>query len=97
MKIKDILNIKNVASFIEGHAKYFYDELVGLPEHQKEQVMYRLSVCKDDCVPNKKCKYCGCPPEKKAFSTVSCNEGERFPDIMSKDKWEEFKKEKGIG
>lgn len=95
MKIKDILNIKNIKSFIEGNAKYHYDQLVGLPDYIKEQHIYRLSQCKEDCVPQGKCIECGCPTEKKIYVNESCNP-DRFSDIMSEEKWIEFKKENKI-
>lgn len=91
MKLKDVLNIKNVASFIEGYSKYFYDKTVGLPDHIQEQMLYRLSQCEDDCLVTGKCKHCGCPPEKKVFVKKSCNHGERFPDLMDEEQWKEFK------
>lgn len=96
MRLKDIFNIKNIASFIEGNAKYFYDHLVGLPAYQREQVIYRLEKCKEDCVLTGKCKYCGCPVEKKAFVHESCNGGERFPDMMTLEQWTKFKADNGI-
>lgn len=92
MKLQDILNIKNIASFIQGNAKYFFNKYVGLPKHIQEQVAYRLKKCKDDCLPQGKCKHCGCPPHKKAFVNKSCNKGERFPDLMSRIEWELYKK-----
>lgn len=96
MELQEIFNLKNVKSFIEGNAKYFYNELIGLPKHTQEEVLWRLSQCNDDCVPAGKCKECGCPPEKKAFVKESCNKGERFPDLRTKEEWEEFKKQNGI-
>ena len=47
MNIKDIFTgdkftIDNIKSFIEGNGKYIYDNLIGLPQHQKEQIAYRL-------------------------------------------------------
>lgn len=91
MKAKDIFNIKNIASFIEGHAMKFYDNLVGLPIHTKDQIAYRLYKCKDDCLVKGECKYCGCPPEDKAFVKESCNNGERFPDLMNEEEWTKYK------
>ncbi len=96
MTLKEIFNIKNIASYIEGNAVYFYDNLVGTPKHIKEQVAYRLQLCKNDCVPAGKCVVCNCPPKKKVFVKESCNKGERFPDLMNKPDWEEFKKKNGI-
>lgn len=96
MKLKDILNRKNIASFIEGYSKFFYDEIIGLPEHIQEQVIWRLEQCKDDCVVTGKCKNCGCPTKKKVFVNKSCNGGERFPDLQTKEEWEEFKQKNNI-
>lgn len=81
-----------IKDFIQANYSYYKDKLLGdTPEYIKEQVVYRLKTCKDDCVPNNKCNYCGCPPAKKSWSKHSCNNGERFPDLMNKDEWEEFK------
>ena len=96
MKIKDILNIKNIAHYIEGNAKFYYDKLIGEPQYLREQRLWRLHQCQDDCVVEGTCKYCECPTEKKVFQDESCNEGERFPDIMNNIEWDKFKKENGI-
>lgn len=96
MKLKDVFNLKNVASFIEGHAKYIYNQLIGLPKYKQEQVLWRLSKCENDCVVTGKCIYCECPPEKKAFNVESCNKGERFPDLMDSETWEKYKLDNNI-
>jgi len=96
MKLKDVLNIENIKSFIEGNAKYHYDKLVGVPDYIKEQVIWRLEQCKDDCVVEGKCKECGCPTKKKVYNDKSCNNGERFPDLMGEKEWVKFKKENNI-
>lgn len=95
MKLKDIFNIKNVSNFVEGNAKYFYDKLIGLPQHKREQVAYRLNICKNDCVPTGKCVKCGCPTEKKLHVDESCNTN-RFPDMMNEEDWNKFKEENKI-
>ena len=91
MKLAKIFNIKNILSFIEGNFNYYYNKMVGLPPHIQEQTMWRLMQCKDDCIPNDECLYCGCDPRKKVFVVESCNEEERFPDLMNKEDWEEYK------
>lgn len=96
MKLKDIFSLKNIKSYLEGHSRLWYDRFIGLPPHMKEQITYRLAKCKDTCVKEGKCKYCGCPPHKKAFVIKSCNEGKIFPDIMSENDWKAFKKKNGI-
>jgi hypothetical protein len=87
MKIK----LKDIKNYIEGNYKFYKDKLIDSPEYIKEQVYYRLYVCKDDCVKEGKCKYCSCPPHKKSWIKESCNNGERFPQLMEKDSWESFK------
>jgi hypothetical protein len=42
------------------------------------------------------CEYCGCPASKKVYVEKSCNNGERFPDLMTEDEWTEYKKENNI-
>lgn len=83
-------------SYIEGNTNYLLDRYDLFPEYKKEQVLWRLQLCKEDCVKEGACQYCGCPPEKKAFVQTSCNKGDRFPDMMSKEEWEKFKDEKQI-
>ena len=95
MKLTDI-TIKNIKSFFEGNTKYYADKIFGSPEHIKEQYLYRLSQCKNDCLKREKCIYCGCPTKKKLFVNRSCNNGKRFPDMMSKEDWDEFKLQKKI-
>lgn len=94
--VKKILNKKNISNFLEGNIKYWYNALFGLPKHIQEQVAYRINLCDKDCMKKQECIYCGCDPIKKAFVIESCNKGERFPDIMDKDKWEQFKKENNV-
>jgi len=91
MKLNQI-TISNVKSFIEGYSKEFYNRLIGLPIHIQEQVSYRHLKCKDDCIPQEGCIHCGCDPIGKHFTNKSCNGGERFPDLMNNEEWEEFKK-----
>ena len=84
------INIKNIKSFIRGHYNMYLDKLGAYPKHKQEQILYRLSLC-EDCVTNKGCKHCGCPPHKKVYDDKSCNNGERFPDMLSEVEWNNFK------
>jgi hypothetical protein len=67
-----------------------------LPHHEKEQVLWRMEICKDDCVKNGYCKYCGCDVPGKLYVNDSCNEGERFPNLMTKAQWEQYKQDNNI-
>ena len=86
------ITFKKIFQFIEGNTKMFGDALHLLSDHEKEQVAYRAMICKDECIQLGYCVYCGCKVPNKLYSTKSCNDGERFPDIMSKSDWETFKK-----
>lgn len=89
------IKIKDVYNFIEGNSRMFADSLGYQPEHVKEQVAYRLLICKDDCVIVGSCKHCGCPLPNRAYSTESCDI-ERFPDLMKRKDWIKYKEENGI-
>ena len=90
------ITLSNISSYIEGNFKYYKNELLDSPEYIKEQVYYRLYICKDDCVKKGKCKHCGCPPYKKSWVKESCNHGELFPNLMDKPSWNQFKLDNNI-
>lgn len=90
------ITIKNVLQFIEGNAKMFGDYIDVLPYHEKEQVLYRSWVCRDDCMKVGYCKNCGCSVPGKLYVKHSCNDGELFPDMLNAAAWEEYKEEKNI-
>lgn len=85
------INRKNINSFIEGNLNKLSDSLSLLAKHKREQVAWRLEICKD-CVEVGKCKYCNCSTPGKLYVEKSCNDGRRFPDMMDKITWEDYKK-----
>lgn len=87
---------KKIFQFIEGNLKLLGDKMHLLPKHEREQVLYRSMVCKNDCVKLGYCKYCGCSIPGKLYVTTSCNNGERFPDLMGEADWEKYKTENNI-
>lgn len=88
-------NILNkVKQFIEGNFNMLQDDLLGKPTYYKEQIYYRTSKC-SDCYVKGKCKQCGCSLPGKHYVTKSCNP-ERFPDLMTIDEWEKYKKDNDI-
>jgi hypothetical protein len=84
-----------IFEFIEGNLKMLGDKLNLLPQHEKEQVIFRANIC-TDCMKNKKCKYCGCSVPGKLYVKKSCNKGERFPDMMDIELWEKYKIDNNI-
>jgi len=87
---------KKVYEFFEGNLKMLGDEFGLLADYQKEQVLYRMEKCKDDCMKFQYCVYCGCDVPGKLYVKRSCNEGARFPDVMNKRDWEKFKEDNNI-
>ena len=90
------MSLRKVFQFIEGNIKMLGDEFNLLPQYQKEQVIYRFEICKNDCVKSGKCKYCECSVPGKLYVAESCNYGERFPHMMSDLDWEQYKEENNI-
>ena len=90
------ITLDNILAFAVGNFNYYREKLNILPDYKKEQALYRLSKCENDCVATGKCIYCGCPTARKVFAPKSCNKGKRFPDFMNEKDWYEFKKAKGI-
>ena len=87
---------KNISQFFEGNLRMLGDRLKLLPKHEEEQVIYRAYVCKDDCMEYGYCVNCGCSVPGKLYVKKSCNGGSRFPDLMSKEEWSNFKVENKI-
>jgi hypothetical protein len=87
---------KKILQFLEGNAKMLGDRFNLLSKHEKEQVLWRIEICKSDCLIEGKCKYCGCSVPGKLYVKQSCNRGERFPDMMGEEEWQQWKKENNI-
>lgn len=94
MKIEEI-TLKNIKSFIQGYARSYLDKICLLPLHTKEQVFYRIYTCRETCIPFKKCEKCTCSAIEKSYATATCNI-DKFPNLMAKVEWEEYKLNNGI-
>jgi hypothetical protein len=87
---------KKIFQFIEGNLKMLGDQFDLMSQHQKEQVLYRSQICKDDCMKFGYCIECGCSVPGKLYVKESCNGGKRFPDLMSREDWEKYKSDNNI-
>lgn len=87
------ITLNNIYNFLEGNARMFTDKFQ--VAHIKEQIAYRMLLCSDDCAKQNKCIKCGCEYPARVYSSQSCNK-DRFPDMVSRLEWEEFKKLKNI-
>jgi len=85
-----------ILQFIEGNLKMLGDTFKILPKHEREQVIFRADICKDDCMERGYCIKCGCQLPGKLYVNKSCNDGERFPDLMTAANWEQYKKDHNI-
>lgn len=90
------VSISSIKSFARGHSNLLLRRLGLYPQFKQEQVLYRLSVCKDDCVRTGRCMNCGCPTYEKMHDPISCNQGVKFPDMMDKEDWDEYKNDNNI-
>lgn len=90
------ITIANIKSYLEGNVRNILHKLNFQPRHIKEQIAYRRLLCANDCALTNKCIYCKCDFEGKTAVKKSCNNGERFPDLMSQPQWEQFKEDNGI-
>ena len=81
---------KNILSFVTGHVLHKAEKLHDLPDYLKEQIEYRQRVCAD-CILLGECPVCHCPLPEKHYSYTPCD-GNRYPFLMNKKKWLEFKK-----
>jgi hypothetical protein len=86
---------EKIRQYIEGNIKLWGDRFNMIPKHIKEQIIWRSFIC-SDCVDNGSCKYCGCEVPGKLYVTKSCNDGDRFPDLMDKQDWLEYKLQNNI-
>lgn len=89
------ITIKNIKQYVEGNTRTILNDLKLQPLHIQEQIAYRRLLCSKDCAVNNKCIICGCDFKGKTSIKESCNP-DRFPDLMSKVEWEQYKQQHDI-
>lgn len=90
------VTLTNILSFIEGNLQLGLEEFNLQPQHIQEQIAYRRLICKDTCEPTGLCEYCGCDFKGKTSVKKSCNRGKKFPNLMGKVQWDNYKENHGI-
>jgi hypothetical protein len=98
MKLKDILNPKNVRNFVEGNYMMWKDQLsnVGIQKHYKEQAIYRALLCRP-CLDNGRCLICKCKTPNMFFSINKEDSDGKWGKMLEAKEWEAFKLANGIG
>ena len=69
--------------------------------HEKEQIMWRGEISEKigSCKSNKYCTFCGCETEgegSKYYGWAGCEKEGCYPEMMTRDEWNRFKKENNI-
>lgn len=82
---------KNIYKFAQGTLYKNLDANGMLPFHIKEQVEHRKRTC-SECLEAGKCVVCGCKTPGRFYSNASCAGG-KYPKMMSKEAWGEYKME----
>jgi hypothetical protein len=97
MKLRDILNPKNIKHFIEGNYMMWKDQLTntGIAKHYKEQAIYRALLCKP-CLENGSCTECGCKTPNMFFSITKEDALGNWGEMLEQEEWEAFKKHNNI-
>lgn len=88
MKIRGI-EIKDMYAYIQGNIRYelFYSKWSWLlPEHIKEQIIYRINSMDIDCYNNGSCKMCGCKTTALQMANKACDKP-CYPFMLSKKYW----------
>lgn len=83
---------ENIKNYLEGRTNQILSFSGLLSDTIEEQIEYRKTFC-NDCEEAGKCVYCGCDYPGRLYTDKSCNNGERFPDLMSTPNWIEFKEQ----
>ena len=81
--MKQQITLKNIYSFIQGNLQMRLDGIGLKHKYYQEQIAYRMLEC-------------GCNLPGKLYVDKSCNNGERFPDLMNEEDWLIYKKEHEI-
>lgn len=86
------ITLRNIKGFLQGKTREYKAE--GLPDHIKEQVIWRISVMDENCLKNRECP-CECEVPGKQFEDRECEEM-CYPMMMEPHIWETFKEKIGI-
>jgi hypothetical protein len=94
---KDYFDTNNIRNFVNGYWNKLKDDshYMSLQPHIKEQILYRMNLCKE-CYVNGSCIECGCKTPEMFYAQAKVDSKGRWDKMMNKEKWEEFKQEKEL-
>ena len=82
------LTYKNVISFLQGTYRLYH--LSSQPVHILEQLYFRVSRMRKECLDKGFCVFCGCPNIDLQLSQPSCSQ-QCYPELMDSDTWKTYK------
>ena len=88
--------LKNIIAYIQGNLRYklFYSNFAFLIRpHIREQIEVRINSMDPICYSNGECKMCGCQTTALQMANKACDKP-CYPSMLSKKKWNWFKKVK---
>ena len=88
--------LKNIIAYIQGKLRYklYYSNFVFLIRpHIREQIEARINSMDKQCYNEGQCKMCGCQTTALQMANKACDKP-CYPSILSKKKWNWFKKVK---
>lgn len=93
------ITLKNIHAYLQAHYRIALEELNMLPQHKKEQVLWRAEKAKA-CTENKSCLYCGCSTEdlELYYADLGCKKPDNpcYPPMMSEEEWKKYKYDNDI-
>ena len=88
--------LKNIIAYIQGKLRYklYYSNFVFLIRpHIREQIQARINSMDKQCYNEGQCKMCGCQTTALQMANKACYKP-CYPSMLSKKKWNWFKKVK---
>ena len=88
--------LKNIIAYIQGKLRYklYYSNFVFLIRpHIREQIQARINSMDKQCYNEGQCKMCGCQTTALQMANKACDKP-CYPSMLSKKKWNWFKKAK---
>lgn len=88
------ITLSNIYHYIIGNIRYslYYSSLKNLiPSYIREQIDFRISVMNKECYNTGSCIKCGCKTTALQMASKPC-EGDCYPPLLSKSRWDTFKR-----
>jgi hypothetical protein len=90
---------RNIKAVIQAYFRKKKNKYFGIEQEIYEQTVWRRTVMNQKCL-NGSCVWCGCNGVDMTYEDAGCKRddeiGPCYPDMMDKERWEQFKKTNNI-